>query len=233
MIQIKCNTCNQIGSIYCIDKKCKSCCDSKNCNKHKNISMVCVLCNSYDKNSNKCKYHMCIECCKNTYDHKKCYNHQNICIKCNNINQIKICQYKLCVNCCDNSNCKKHPFFCITCDLNDIDDLNEIHKCLYFYNNNEIPINIINKIMCFLDERHKCHVCHKYNDDTNNVYLKSCNNCDNYFCEDVCIGKEKNIYCKNQNCYHCNFSTCFNNITSYYCKDCCDMYSDDSNSNNE
>ena len=107
--------CGQIGSIYCIQKRCKNCCRDNNCIKHF-VNFNCVECNKQLNKSYKnipCYENKCNECCKSS----KCKKHKNHlrCIICKNRYFNKKCSNKNCDECCNFEECKTH--------------LNENNKC--------------------------------------------------------------------------------------------------------
>jgi hypothetical protein len=97
-LEILCDKCDNIASIYCNNLKCKSCCIDKKCNKHYiKINKKCLECNNIG--SKKCINKLCLTCCVNKDN--KCLKHYEQKIIINNtydnkkLNKIKILLYQI------------------------------------------------------------------------------------------------------------------------------------------
>lgn len=132
--------CSSQSSKYCIDKKCKNCCEnikcrrhgthyckdceklldntnkrhilSRKCNKCLNKHLMCTVCNN-ERYDNKCSFKHCKKCCKE----ELCNIHLNVnnwCKQCKTYQ--KICKNNNCVNCyCNNNDCTIHYTNCKNC----------------------------------------------------------------------------------------------------------------------
>ena len=135
---MKCS-CSVQSSKYCIEKKCKNCCNNVECKRH--MPQYCEDCgemytfNSGKRNAllqNKCSkcIRMCAVCkikrldikcvsrnCKKCCTEKSCKVHLNVnnwCKKCKKAR--RQCIANNCTNCyCDNTTCKLHYNQCVNC----------------------------------------------------------------------------------------------------------------------
>ncbi len=128
-----------------------------------------------------------------------------------------------CRNCCANSVCKEHP------ESVNNDNYNYNHDGYYYQNESdelidikneindeiiEMPVDITNIIIGYIDEREECSECQALPE-----YLCKCERCGDIICENKCA---KNIFVPHnrKKCKYCKIGSCNYDRIKYYCETC-------------
>jgi hypothetical protein len=101
-----------------------------------------------------------------------------------------------------------------------------------------LPKEISLEVLSFLDTRLKCMDCGEIEDDHDKypdkiVYVNECAFCDRVSCEGCGCERELTHPCQIESCYHCSKGTCFNNRSSYVCRECKSNVEESSNCTSE